>query len=213
MNKAQPAVLLVVTVAACLAWSCAGSQQLRTPEQPGQTLIVLLPDAESGTVGGAAVSNPAGNASLDAARETTIVAVNGAPAPVTVMSQPEVRRIFGDVLDSLPPPARHFTMFFRFESDEPTEESRALIPQILQAVKGRPFPEIAVVGHTDTMGTPESNFVLGLRRATTVRDLLVAAGLDGADVELVSHGESELLVATGNEVPEGRNRRVEISIR
>jgi hypothetical protein len=31
-------------------------------------------------------------------------------------------------------------LFFRFESDELTDESRALVPEILQAVKNRPFP-------------------------------------------------------------------------
>jgi outer membrane protein OmpA-like peptidoglycan-associated protein len=212
MTPTRRALQLAI-VGAGLAWSCAGSQQLRTPEAPGQTLIVLLPDAETAAVGGASVSNPAGQTSLAGARETTIISTNGPPGPVTVMSESEVRRIFGDVLDTLPPAPEHFTMFFRFESDEPNEESRALVPKILQAVKGRPFPEVAVVGHTDTMGTPASNFTLALRRATSVRDLLVAAGLDAASVELVSHGESELLIATGDEVPEGRNRRVEISIR
>ena len=104
-------------------------------------------------------------------------------------------------------------LFFRFESDELTDESRALIPRVLQAVKGRPFPDVAVVGHTDTTGTAASNIELGLRRANAIRSLLVAAGVDAAVIEVTSHGEADLLVKTADEVLEPRNRRVDIAVR
>ena len=213
MRHARSIAAVLATFAAGLGWSCASSQQLRTPEQPGQILVVLLPDGDSGVVGRATVSNPSGTADLAAARESTTVAGNQGPAPVTVLSETEVQRIFGAALAALPPPPRHFTLYFRFESDEPTEEGRALIPEILASVKGRPAPEVAVVGHTDTTGTPATNLVLGLRRATMVRDILVAAGLDRSFIELASHGEAELLVPTANNVAEPRNRRVEIAVR
>ena len=41
-----------------------------TPSAPGQSLIVLLPDPDDGTVGRAIVSNPSGTAELAAARAT-----------------------------------------------------------------------------------------------------------------------------------------------
>jgi outer membrane protein OmpA-like peptidoglycan-associated protein len=94
-----------------------------------------------------------------------------------------------------------------------TEESRALVPEILKIVKERAVPEVSVIGHTDTMGAPRANIDLGLNRATTVRNLLVSAGLDASTVEVTSHGESNLLIHTPDETPEPRNRRVEISVR
>jgi outer membrane protein OmpA-like peptidoglycan-associated protein len=124
-----------------------------------------------------------------------------------------VQRVFGSALAALPPPARHFTLYFRFESDELTDESRALVPEILSTVKQRSDPEVAVIGHTDTMGTPRTNVELGLKRAATVLDLLVAAGLDQSTVEAISHGEGNLLIQTADETPEPRNRRVEITVR
>jgi outer membrane protein OmpA-like peptidoglycan-associated protein len=63
------------------------------------------------------------------------------------------------------------------------------------------------------MGVSAMNFELGLKRANTVRDLLVEGGLDGSAVEVISHGESDLLVRTADEVAEPRNRRVEIAVR
>ena len=129
------------------------------------------------------------------------------------MSEEEVQRIFGDALSALPPAPVHFTLYFKFESDELTDDSRALLPQILNTVKQRSIPEVLVVGHTDTMGTPKANIELGLTRANAVRTLLVQVGLDPNTVEVRSHGESDPLVKTADETPEPRNRRVEISVR
>ena len=94
-----------------------------------------------------------------------------------------------------------------------TEESRALLPQILQSVQGRRGVEVAVVGHTDTSGTAESNYELGLKRAETTRGILIDAGFDPALIEVTSHGEGNALVKTPDETLEPRNRRVEITVR
>jgi outer membrane protein OmpA-like peptidoglycan-associated protein len=212
MNHPRPLAVLTATVAAGLVMGC-GPQRIRTADRPGQDLVVLLPDPGDGTIGRAVVSNPAGAVDLAAARESTSVSLNQPPAPVTVMSQAEVRRLFGDALSALPPAPQHFILFFRFESDELTEESRALLPQVLQAIKNRPVPEVAVVGHTDTMGTAGSNIELGLRRANAIRSVLIDAGVDAALIEATSHGEADLLVKTADEVPEPRNRRVDITVR
>jgi len=176
-------------------------------------MVVLLPDPGDGTVGRAVVSNPVGSTELATARESTSVSANQPPTPVTIMSEADVSRLFGDALSALPLAAQHFTVYFRFESDELTDESRALVPQILQAVKDRPFPDVAVIGHTDTTGTRTVNFDLGLRRANAIRGRLVSAGIDPGVIEVTSHGEADLLVKTADQVPEPRNRRVEITIR
>jgi outer membrane protein OmpA-like peptidoglycan-associated protein len=129
------------------------------------------------------------------------------------MSEAEIDRLFGDALAALPSPAQYFTLYFRFDSEVLTEESRALVADILSAIRARPVPDVVAVGHTDTMGVSATNFELGLKRANTVRDLLVEGGLDGSAVEVISHGESDLLVRTADEVAEPRNRRVEIAVR
>jgi outer membrane protein OmpA-like peptidoglycan-associated protein len=183
------------------------------PERPDQTVVVLLPDSESGTVGRATVSNPSGTTDLAAARESTTASANQPPAPAAVMSEADVQAVFGDALAALPPPSRRVTLYFRFESDELTDESRALVPEILKAVKDQPAPDVVVIGHTDTTGSSAFNFELGLKRATAVRSILVEAGLDEPSVEVTTLGEADLLVPTADEVPEPRNRRVEIIVR
>lgn len=210
IGRRRVAALLAI-VAPALVWSC-GPQRIRTAERPGQTLAVLLPDGD-GTVGRAAVSNPSGAADLAAARDSTTVRANQPPTPVTVMSEADVQRLFGEALSALPPAPQRFTLRFRFDSDELTEESRTLVPEIVRIVKNRPAPDVLVIGHTDTIGAAASNFELGLKRAATARNLLVKAGLDGSFVEIISHGESDLLVPTGDGTAEPRNRRVEIAVR
>jgi outer membrane protein OmpA-like peptidoglycan-associated protein len=129
------------------------------------------------------------------------------------MSEADAQRQFGGALSALPPAAQHYTLYFRFESDELTDESRALVPQILQALTGRPFPDVAVIGHTDTTGTPAGNFELGLRRAYAIRRTLIGAQVAASMIEATSHGEADLLIKTADEVLEPRNRRVEITVR
>jgi outer membrane protein OmpA-like peptidoglycan-associated protein len=203
-------VVLGLAAAAAFAAAC-GPKNVAGPIRPDGALIVLLPD-EDGSTGRASVSNPAGSADLTAPRNASNVAPNQRPDVIT-MSEADVKRLFGDALAALPPAPQGFTLYFRFESDELTEESKALVPKILATVKGRSAPEVVVVGHTDTMGTPSANFALGLKRAVAVRELLVASGLDAATVEATSLGESFLLIQTPNDTPEPRNRRVEIAVK
>ena len=206
-------LVLFVTLAAALASGCGPKKAKSAPTRSSEALVVLLPDAESGTTGKAQASNSAGAANLTAARESTLVLTNQKPGAVTVLSEDEINRIFGAALSALPPAPRHFTLYFRFESDELTDESRALVPEILSTVKQHAVPEVVVVGHTDTMGRSKKNVELGMKRAATVRDLLIGAGLDRKLIEVTSHGERDLLIPTPDGTPEPRNRRVEISVR
>lgn len=173
----------------------------------------MLPDPDSGVTGRAIVSNAGGMTDLAGPRQSTLVSTSGRPSPATPMSEADVQRIFGDALEALPPASRHYTLYFKFDSDELTDESRALIPQILQVVGEQGLPEVVVIGHTDTTGASPVNVGLGLKRANTVRGLLVEARLDPSLIQVTSHGEADLLVPTADDVAEPRNRRVEITIR
>jgi outer membrane protein OmpA-like peptidoglycan-associated protein len=219
MTFGRPLVPAAAALAAALGLAC-GPKRVAEPVEPGHTMVVLLPDPEPAdeakskpTTGAATVWTRAGSADLTRERDTVVVASGRGPGPVTTIGEAELERLFGAALAALPPAPRTFTLYFRFESDELTEESARLVPSILAVVKQRPDPEVAVVGHTDTMGQAKANIALGLTRARFVRTLLVEAGLDTATIEVLSHGESAPLVRTPDETPEPRNRRVEITVR
>ena len=71
---------------------------------------------------------------------------------------------------------------------------------------------IESAGHTDSVGSEESNLVLSRNRANAVADYLVSEGISSERVLTVGHGE--LRPIADNATAEGRqlNRRVELTL-
>jgi outer membrane protein OmpA-like peptidoglycan-associated protein len=201
--------LYLVPILALLQAGCL----LREPRTAtGETTVVLLTD-DNGTTGQARVANPLGTAELTSARQATDVVAARAPSPTRTLDDRDVQQQFGAALSALPLPPLRVLLRFQFDSDELTSESREALPALVRQVRERPVPEVVVVGHTDTVGASDVNLQLGMRRAETVRRILVDAGVDPAFIEVTSHGEANLLVATRDNTSEPANRRVELTLR
>ena len=73
-------------------------------------------------------------------------------------------------------------------------------------------PELAVtlVGHSDAVASSSYNRKLSSKRAQAVAELLVQMGVDPAQMEVISRGESELAVEGDSEYANAMNRRVEL---
>ena len=68
-----------------------------------------------------------------------------------------------------------------------------------------------IEGHTDTVGTREQNKTLSDLRAATVVDYLADKfHVDRGRIQAVGMGEDGLLIPTGDQTPEPRNRRVQV---
>lgn len=176
-------------------------------------LIVLTRHPEDGALGAATVTTPQGAVALGRSDEGVRVQLGAAPPAPAIIPADEIQRIFGDALAALPPAARRYVLLFESGSETLTPTARALVPEIHALVQSRGRPDVSVVGHTDTTGTASANVALGLRRAALVRELLVGAGLDTALIEVASHGEANLAVATPDNQGEARNRRVDVTVR
>jgi outer membrane protein OmpA-like peptidoglycan-associated protein len=135
------------------------------------------------------------------------------PPQAARSSDAEVRATFGDTLRALPGRPASFLLYFVVGKDDLTDESRAQLQKILAELKARPVPDVAVIGHTDTVGNDEANDALSLQRAVRVKEYLAGIGIDPARIQVSGRGERELLVRTADNVAEPRNRRVEISVR
>jgi outer membrane protein OmpA-like peptidoglycan-associated protein len=102
-----------------------------------------------------------------------------------------------------------------FDTDSATLRS-ALVSDI-QAVAGSllryPNSTIEVIGHTDNTGSAAYNQDLSQRRAVSVLNVLLNAGVPGGRLAAIGRGEDQPIAT--NLTPEGRaqNRRVEIIIR
>lgn len=78
----------------------------------------------------------------------------------------------------------------------------------------RKYPELVVevAGHTDSDGSAEYNEGLSERRANTVRDYLINAGVDEANLSARGYGEAQPVADNSSAVGKARNRRVELRI-
>ena len=75
-----------------------------------------------------------------------------------------------------------------------------------------PSVKVKFVGHTDDIGGEDSNLDLSIRRAASVRDFLIAKGIDVSRLTHVGRGEVEPLKPNTSEVGRQVNRRVELEV-
>ena len=175
-------------------------------------LIVLTPD-DSGRVGALKVSNDGGEAVLD--REGQALHLGdrrtspGAPAPVSA----EERALFAAALAAQPLAPVSYLLYFEFDSNNLTAESRQKLDDILRAAQERDSQDLLVIGHTDRAGDADYNAALSLQRAEVVSELLASKGIGAEFIQISSHGEGNPLIPTADEVAEARNRRVEVVVR
>jgi outer membrane protein OmpA-like peptidoglycan-associated protein len=117
---------------------------------------------------------------------------------------------------TVPPPApvaeakRSFQVFFDFDKSTITEAAAKVIHAAADAVKAGNVVQIAVTGHTDTVGTASYNQGLSERRAGAVKQQLVTDGVATGDITTTGVGKTGLLVPTADGVREPQNRRAEI---
>ena len=74
-------------------------------------------------------------------------------------------------------------------------------------LKEKKFLPITVEGHADEQGTREYNLALGARRATAVREFLIAKGIEQDRISIVTYGKERPLRVCSNEDCWSKNRR------
>jgi len=174
--------------------------------------VFLLPD-DQGKTGSIVVSGTGGERVLSEPLQSVNVSAGAAPGKPFVLTDKEVRAQVGPALDALPTRPLQFLLYFHHDSDELTKESIEKLPEVLRSIRERGPVDISVVGHTDTVGDKAYNHQLSLRRARAVAALLTGKGVDPNSLDITSHGKDNPLVPTGDQVPEPRNRRVEVTVR
>ncbi|NIM64267.1 MAG: OmpA family protein [Acidobacteria bacterium] len=103
---------------------------------------------------------------------------------------------------------------FSFNQADLPDEAKSMLDELCEKVKayGKAV-YVEVEGHTDSTGTDDYNYTLGLRRATTVRDYMhQAGGIPLHAINTISLGESSPV--SDNSTSEGRsqNRRVVVRV-
>ena len=98
-------------------------------------------------------------------------------------------------------------VFFDFDQYNIRSDQRNTVEALAAWLDANPSKTLTVEGHADERGTREYNLALGERRANSVRDYLVALGINPARLTTVSFGEERPAVLGSNESAWAQNRR------
>ncbi len=98
-------------------------------------------------------------------------------------------------------------VFFAFDKSDLSAEAQATLDRQASWLKKYATAKVAIEGHCDERGTREYNLALGERRATSVKNYLVAAGISAARVSTISYGKERPAVVGSNEAAWAQNRR------
>jgi peptidoglycan-associated lipoprotein len=98
-------------------------------------------------------------------------------------------------------------VFFDFDRTDIKPEGRTVIERQANWLKQYPNVTVTVEGHCDERGTREYNLALGERRATAVKNALVALGVPANRVQTISYGKERPAVVGSNDASYAQNRR------
>ena len=104
-------------------------------------------------------------------------------------------------------------ILFARGSAEILEESFPILDQAAQLLLDSPGGRVEIQGHTDSDGPAEINLDLSQRRADSVRDYLVAQGVDELRLNATGYGETQLKVdPEETDDDKAANRRIEFRV-
>jgi len=104
-------------------------------------------------------------------------------------------------------------VYFAFDKSDLDAAARAILDANAEWLSSNPGSSITIEGNCDERGTREYNLALGQRRADSVRDYLVSAGIDASRIDTISFGEERPACTESGEACWAQNRRADIVVR
>ncbi len=89
-------------------------------------------------------------------------------------------------------------------------EAEASLGSLIEFVGRDPTSLIRIEGHTDSTGSANANQVLSQKRAESVRDALVASGVDASRITATGLGSEHPVASDATAEGRAKNRRVEV---
>ena len=209
MKNRQATAAIAAAAAGILLFGCAQPPK-PAPKPTYSERIILLPNKD-GRSSAVVVKRATGDQEISKPYEA--VELVGGKEQRTELAHDDVAQRYGGVLEAQPARPFTYTLYFTSGTAELTAQSRQSLNDVRQKIKGFPAAQVTVIGHTDRVGSVESNDALSLKRAAAIRDLLVQIGIPRQAIDIVGRGEREPVVQTADSVAQERNRRVEIKLR
>jgi outer membrane protein OmpA-like peptidoglycan-associated protein len=109
----------------------------------------------------------------------------------------------------------HFNSDVLFDSGSATLDSggRSTLEQVADVINDYRKTAVVVQGHTDALGSEESNQDLSERRARAVENYLTNRGVEPERMTAIGFGESAPLASNSSAYGRQRNRRVDVLLK
>jgi outer membrane protein OmpA-like peptidoglycan-associated protein len=104
------------------------------------------------------------------------------------------------------------SVIFASGGSELLPAARNKLSEVATALDQGETSKISVEGHTDSVGSDPMNQQLSMRRASAVRDSLVAGGVAAERISVVGYGSTRPVADNTSEAGRANNRRVEIVV-
>ena len=101
---------------------------------------------------------------------------------------------------------------FELNSSELTANSSASLDKVVNAMNEYPNLRIEVQAHTDSMGAVAYNQSLSEKRASSVRDYVIGAGIAANRIAAKGYGETKPIADNTTSDGRAKNRRVELTV-
>ena len=98
-------------------------------------------------------------------------------------------------------------IFFGYDKFTVVPDQGSILDKQAKWMKANPSVTVRVEGHCDERGTREYNLALGERRANSVKDYLVAAGVNPDRIKTISYGKERPVALGSTDAAWKQNRR------
>ena len=130
------------------------------------------------------------------------------PGPASNQGCPEIAK---EVIEKVNMAAKN--VFFSTGSYKLLAKSNKALNEVADILKADESLMIDIDGHTDEVGTNESNLVLSENRAAAVRNYLVSKGIAESRMKSTGYGEEKPIADNKTAAGRAKNRRTEMTVR
>ncbi|MCG8595320.1 MAG: OmpA family protein, partial [Kiloniellales bacterium] len=114
---------------------------------------------------------------------------------------------------ALKPVPDTFVVYFDFDQSKLSQESIAVLMEVVLAASNKEGSVIKALGHTDSAGKQDYNQALAQKRVEAVTKFLIESGIDKERISGEALGPAKPAVDAPEGQPEPKNRRVEIRLK
>ncbi len=103
-------------------------------------------------------------------------------------------------------------VFFETAKWELKPESMVELDRLVDLLKANPEKKIEIGGHTDNVGSDDTNLTLSNNRAQSVVDYLIKKGIPSARLTAKGYGETQPVATNDTDAGRAKNRRTEFRV-